>query len=134
MSENLSLRERVVRLQHELDKAVDHSVLDDLGTVKRKIETKLAELGGFVQELSKVHTNAENRRMPKRRSSIKNSPPKSPGQKNWKNAVALSEITCGGDNRLPPIVEGKYFPRKTLEYNLYPNQKENTDGFSALKN
>lgn len=118
MSENLSLRERVVRLQHEVDKAVDHSVLDDMGAIKSKIETKLAELGGFVEELSKMQKNAENRRIPKRRSSVKKSPTKSPDQKNWKNVLTLSEVTCGGDHRLPPIVEGKCFPRKTLEYVL----------------
>lgn len=105
----------MVRLQHEVDRRVDHSIFDEMGAIKRKIETKLTELGSSVQELSKIQTEVENHHSVKRRTSIKKSPVKSPDPKNWKNALTLSEVTCSGESRLPPIVEGKYFPRKTLE-------------------
>ena len=44
------------------------------------------------------------------------SPRRSPDQRNWKNALTLSEVTGGTDGRLPPIVEDKYYPRRTMEY------------------
>lgn len=116
LSENIALRERVISLQYEVDKRPRRSVLEDMGTVKGKLEAKLAELGGLVQELGRIQVAAENPRSPKRKSLNRTEPKRSPDQKNWKNNFTLSEVTGGGGGRLPPIVEDKYFPRKTLEY------------------
>lgn len=91
-------------------------VLDNMGNIKGKLEAKLTEIGTLVQELGKIQTDVGNRRSPKRKLTICNSPKKSPDQKVWKNVLTLADVTGGGDGRLPPIVEDKYFPRKTLEY------------------
>ena len=44
----------------------------------------------------------------------------SPGTKEWKNAMTLGEVTAKQaymqEGRLPPIVEDKYYPRRTMEY------------------
>ena len=87
-----------------------------MGTVKGKLDAKLTELGGLMQELGKIQKTAENHQSHKRKSMGRVSPKRSPDQKNWKNTLTLSEATGGGEGRLPPIVEDKYFPRKTLEY------------------
>lgn len=116
LSENIALRERVISLQYEVDKRPGHSVWEDMGTVKEKLEAKLTELGGLVQELGRIHVAVEDPRSPRRKSMNRTEPKRSPDQKNWKNNLTLSEVTGGGDGRLPPIVEDKYFPRKTLEY------------------
>lgn len=116
LSENIALRERVISLQYEVDKRPGHYVLEDMGTVKEKLEAKLTELGGLVQELGRIQVAVENPRSPRRKSMNRTEPKRSPDQKNWKNNLTLSEVTGGGDGRLPPIVEDKYFPRKTLEY------------------
>lgn len=87
-----------------------------MGGIKEKLEAKLTEIGGLVQELGKIQTDAANRRSPKRRALSSNSPKKSPDQKVWKNVLSLAEVTGAADGRLPPIVEDKYYPRRTLEY------------------
>ena len=83
--------------------------------VKAKLEAKLKELGGLVKELGEVQKIAGKSRAYKRKSTSQASPKRSPDQRNWKNALSLSEATGGADGRLPPIVEDKYYPRRTME-------------------
>lgn len=116
LSENIALRQHIIRLQYEADRSPGRMRLDDMGDIKEKLEGKLTELGSLVQELGKIQTDVEIRRSPKRRPYSSNSPKKSPDQNVWKNVLTLAEVTGGADGRLPPIVEDKYFPRKTLEY------------------
>lgn len=95
--------------------------------MKGQLEAKLTELGALVQDLGNVQKKAESQRAQRRRSINQSLPKRSPDQKNWKNALTLSEVTGGTDDRLPPIVEDKYFPRRTMEYVfvriLYPMLK-----------
>ena len=116
MSENIALRQHIICLQYDIDRYPGGIRLDDMGAIKEKLEAKLTEIGGLVQELGKIQTDAANRRSPKRRSICRSSPKNSPDQKVWKNVLSLAEVTGGADGRLPPIVEDKYYPRKTLEY------------------
>ena len=110
----------MIRLQFEVD---SHVGLGNISTVKARLEAKLLELGGLVQELGNVQRSTEDRRALRRRSGAKASPKTSPDQRSWKNALSISEVTDGTDGRLPPIVEGKYYPRKTLEYVHLGKQK-----------
>ncbi|KAL8810269.1 MAG: hypothetical protein Q9200_002709 [Gallowayella weberi] len=112
LSENIALREQVIKLQFEIDNNVGAG---DIGMVKGRLEEKLCELGSLVQELGNVQQIAEDRRAIRRKPGVKASSEKSPDQRNWKNAQTISEVTGGADGRLPPIVEGKYYPRKTLD-------------------
>lgn len=91
-------------------------MLEGVDVVKSKLEAKLAELGGLVQELGQVQKNVDSQRAQRRKSVNRTSPKRSPDQRNWKNALTLSEVTGGAEDRLPPIVEDKYFPRRTMEY------------------
>lgn len=106
----------MIKLHYETEKTLGHSVLEGVDLVKGKLEAKLAEIGGLVQELGQVQKNIESQRAQRRRSISRNSPKRSPDQRNWKNTLTLSEVTGGVDGRLPPIVEDKYFPRRTMEY------------------
>lgn len=106
----------MINLQQELDYRPKRSVLEDLGLVKDKLDIKLAELGSLVFELGRAHSSAIADNSPPRRRSRKPSPKRSPDQKNWKNVLSLSEVTGRQDGRLPPIVEDKYYPRRTLKY------------------
>lgn len=117
LSENIAYRERVIKLQHEVDRCPGEVALDGVATLRLTLEAKLAELGNLVQELGKAHDGMSVGRTSRRRSTQQSSPKKSPDQRNWKNALTLSEVTGGSENpRLPPIIEDKYYPRRTLEY------------------
>jgi len=90
--------------------------LEEVGSIKDKFEIKLAELGGLVFDLGRTHKSGIAASSPSRRHSRRRSTKRSPDQRNWRNALTLSEVTGGQDGRLPPIMEDKYFPRRTLEY------------------
>ncbi|KAL8662529.1 MAG: hypothetical protein Q9202_004674 [Teloschistes flavicans] len=112
LSENILLREQVIKLQFEIDNNVG---LEKIEIVKGSLDIKLQELGGLIQELGNVQQNAEGRRALRRRSRGKSAPKQSPDQSSWKNGLTISEVMGGADGRLPPIVEGKYYPRRTLD-------------------
>ena len=87
-----------------------------MGTIRSKLEAKLAELGDLVKDLGMAHGSLNLSRTSRRRSTQQSSPKRSPDQRNWKNTLSLSEVTSVSDlSRLPPIFEDKYFPRRTLE-------------------
>ncbi|MCJ1431888.1 hypothetical protein MMC27_001244 [Xylographa pallens] len=115
LSENLVLREKIISLEYELNHRPKREALEDLGLVKDKLEAKLAELGGLVFELGRAQKNAIATSASSRRQSRGKSPKRSPDQRIWRNALTLSEVTGGQDRRLPPIVEDKYYPRRTLD-------------------
>lgn len=114
LAENIAFREQCIKLQYELDNGPGGGAMEIVGEIRGRLEAKLTELGCLVQELGVIQKSKRNR-SPRRKSTIRSSPKRSPDQKNWKNALTLSEVTGGTDGRLPPIVEDKYFPRRTLE-------------------
>ena len=119
LSENVSQREQIIKLHNEAEKFTGQAVFEAVHAVKGKLEAKFAELGGLMQELGNVQKNVESQRTRRRSSMNRSSPKRSPDQRNWKNTLTLSEVTGGADGRLPPIVEGKYFPRRTMEYVVF---------------
>lgn len=114
LGENTSLREQVIKLHYEAEKTASKSVLESVDTVKSKLEAKLAELGALVKDLGCVNKAADNERAQRRRSVNMSSPKRSPDQRMWKNTLTLSEAVGGADGRLPPIMEDKYYPRRTM--------------------
>ncbi len=114
LGENTSLREQVIRLHHEAEESASKSVLESVDTVKNKLEAKLSELGALVKDLGCVQKSAEHLRAQRRKSVNMSSPKRSPDQRMWKNTLTLSEAVGGADGRLPPILEGKYYPRRTM--------------------
>ena len=116
LSENITFREHNIKLQYEIDKQPAQGTWNDVGTIRSKLEAKLAELGDLVKDLGIAHGSLSIGQTSRRRSTQQSSPKRSPDQRNWKNALSLSEVTGVSDSsRLPPIFEDKYFPRRTLE-------------------
>ena len=126
LAENIAFREQCIKLQYELDNDPGRGTLERVGNIRSRLEAKLTELGSMLEELGAVQKSKRSRSS-RRKSAIPSSPKRSPDQKNWKNAFTLSEITGGTDGRLPPIVEDKYFPRRTLEYVLCHDQMRHSD-------
>ena len=126
LAENIAFREQCIKLQYELDNGPGRDAMEGVGNIKGRLEAKLTELGGLVQELGIVAERKRNR-SPRRRSGVKSSPKRSPDQKVWKNTLTISEVMGGADGRLPPIVEDKCFPRRTMEYMLCSDRAKHAD-------
>ena len=87
---------------------------DNLDAVKGKLEKKLLELGTLVRGLGETQKDPANPPHEKRVSVNQGSPKRSPDKKKWRNALTLSEVLGNEDGRLPPILEDKCYPRRTL--------------------
>ena len=75
------------------------------------LEGKIREIGDLVGGLGAVSLDVSPGTSRARRW---------PGQdqKNWKNTFTLSEVTSNHEGRLPPILEDKMYPRRSIEYVL----------------
>lgn len=116
MGENASLREQVIKLHYDAEKSASKSLLESVDIVKSKLEAKLSELGGLVKDLGYIQKTTEKQHAQRRESVNMSSPKRSPDKRIWKNALTLSEAVRGADGRLPPIMEDKYYPRRTLRW------------------
>jgi hypothetical protein len=114
LAENLGLREQILRLQTEADSRSSQKVVDHVNAIKANLETKLLELGKLVTALGDV-PHPKKKSSTKEGKTVRPSPTQSPDQKNWKNMCTLSEAVGLQDGRLPPILEDKSYPRRTLE-------------------
>ena len=112
LSENITLREENIQLKQELDDGRSKRALDNVYNLKEQLEVKIKELNDVVGALGKV-PKLTLRTTPKRRKEDRRSAERSPGQRNWKTSASLAELA--GDGRLPPILEDKRYPRRTLE-------------------
>ena len=113
LSENIAFRERVISLEHEVDRSPGQAAVDDVGSIRSRLEAKLGQLGCLVQELGKAHGNLSMGRLSRRQSTQQSSPRKSPDR------ITLGDISRNPQiPRLPPIIEDNLFPKRTLEYVL----------------
>lgn len=115
LAENLDLREQILRLQGEAESKSAQKVLEHVNAIKSDLEVKLLDLGALVTSLGDIPT-PKDRKSSKAGKSVRPSPAQSPDQKNWKNMYTLSEAVGSQEGRLPPILEDKSYPRRTLEY------------------
>ena len=111
----MDLREQIIKIQYECERSTSRAVQDYVAALREQLEAKLKELSGLVQDLGIAQNDVETERAQKRSPTSRNSPQRSPDQKNWKNVHTLSEVMGSADERLPPIMEGKYYPRRTME-------------------
>ncbi|KAI9785754.1 MAG: hypothetical protein M1839_008771 [Geoglossum umbratile] len=118
LAENVSLREQVIKLQAQADRDRGRQVLENVEGIKRMIEGKIRELGDLVGGLGAASLDISPRASRARRSPGKD-------QKNWKNTFTLSEVTSNHEGRLPPILEDKMYPRRSIDSNeLYPPRSD----------
>ncbi|KAL5321737.1 hypothetical protein ACEPPN_009700 [Leptodophora sp. 'Broadleaf-Isolate-01'] len=114
LAENLGLRGQILQLEGELENGRSQRIAQHTGVVKSQLEAKLLELGALLSGLGEVPSPQRKSRQSGKVARA--SPATSPDQKNWKNICSLSEAVAGQEGRLPPILENKSYPRKTLEH------------------
>ncbi|KAL2071516.1 hypothetical protein VTL71DRAFT_12751 [Oculimacula yallundae] len=125
LAENLGLRGQILQLQGELENGKSQRIAQHTGVVKSQLEAKLLEIGALLSGLGEVPS--PQRKSRKSGHLIRTSPATSPDQKNWKNICTLSETVAGQEGRLPPILENKSYPRKTLEHQEILNLVSNAE-------
>ena len=117
LSENITLREQNIQLQRQVESTGNRQdAADRLHQIRSQLEAKLMELGGLVYELGTVDKKSRRTSVTQSSQSNGQTPKRSPDQRNWKNAFTLSDVTGQQEGRLPPILEDKLYPRRTLEY------------------
>ena len=114
LAENLGLRGQILQLQGELENGKAKRLADHTGEVKLQLEAKLLEIGAILSGLGEASSSRRRSRLSGR--IVRTSPATSPNHKNWRNMCTLSEAVAGQEGRLPPILENKTYPRRTLEY------------------
>lgn len=121
MAENIAIREQAINSAQEAERLrSSQRIFRDVGRLKEQLESKLSEVSTLVTELGALPEKAKRRssQHQRRRSGLVQLV-KSPDPKDWKNRQALAGVFAGErqlqDGRLPVIVEGKHYPRKTLE-------------------
>jgi Shugoshin N-terminal coiled-coil region len=110
LSDNLDLRSHILRLQNELENGKAQKAAAHAQLIKSQLENKMKEISELLGELGQTPAT-----QPKVKTTRASSSP-SPAQKNWENMCSLGEAMAGQEGRLPPILEDKQYPRKTLEY------------------
>lgn len=114
MAENLVLREQILRLQSELEADRAQQIVEDTRAAKTQLEEKLLELSALIGGLG---LEPARKKSPPATKTVRESPSQSPAQREWKNMYTMGEVVRGGlEGSLPPIMENKTYPRKTLEY------------------
>ncbi|RDL39146.1 Uncharacterized protein BP5553_03486 [Venustampulla echinocandica] len=114
LAENLGLQAQILRLRGELENGQAQRLADHTQDVKFQLESKLLEIGAIINTLR--DDPPRKKRSPQAEKNTRTSPSRSPDQINWKNMCTLSEAIGGQDGKLPTIVEGKSYPRKTLDH------------------
>ncbi|KAA8564850.1 hypothetical protein EYC84_010621 [Monilinia fructicola] len=125
LAENLELREENLRLRSEIDNGKARRVTERVSVVKSQLEERLVEIGALISSLGEE--SPERKRsphLPRQFGGLRSgsNPPRSPQEKKWDNMAPLSEDDIGSpDGKLPPILENKYYPRRTLEHQEIEN-------------
>jgi hypothetical protein len=114
LADNLGLRRQILRLQNEIDNGSAQKTAAYAIHIKSELEAKIQEIGALLGGLGETPKSINE--TTKQGRITRASPNTSPDQKNWKNMCSLSEAMAGQEGRLPPILENKQYPRKTLEY------------------
>lgn len=109
LAENLSLREQVLNLHAAVEA---RPALDHIDAVKLQLETKLQELSGLVAGLSQPRRSQQE----DRRKSKALARRRSGEERQFRSGLGLHEVE---NAMLPTITEDKYYPRRTIWYELF---------------
>ncbi|KAF7508220.1 hypothetical protein GJ744_009517 [Endocarpon pusillum] len=121
LAENIAIREQAINSAQEAERLrSSQRAFRDVSKLKEQLESKLSEVSTLVTELGALPEKAKRRSSQhQRRRSGFVEPVKSPDQKDWRNRQTIGGVVAGErqlqEGRLPVIVEGKHYPRKTLE-------------------
>ncbi|PGH13804.1 hypothetical protein AJ80_06192 [Polytolypa hystricis UAMH7299] len=115
LAENVSLREEVISVNHELDRCRPNKRLDqEIDDIKGKLDAKLAELGGLLTDLGQLPRKVE--RMTERNGKPNNGGfQEGPGSYFRRSSIKGCRGSPGTDEgRLPAILEDRSYPRLSL--------------------
>jgi hypothetical protein len=125
LAENIILRKQIINLTQDAEKErLSRQLGDDVVDIKNRLEAKLVDLGGLIQELGELPQKG-GKAQSKPQVSTALGEKSSPDMRNWKNTMSMGEVTTGHrfdhgqEGRLPIIMEDKYYPRRTMEYAAY---------------
>ncbi|TGO91125.1 hypothetical protein BPOR_0038g00110 [Botrytis porri] len=144
LAENLELREENLRLRSEIDNGKARRAADRVNVVKSQLEERLLEIGALISGLGEESPQRKRSpHVPRQFGGLRagSNPPRSPKENKWDNLDPLnedgtsperkmpprkkmassSEDIGSPDGKLPPILENKYYPRKTLEHQEIEN-------------
>ncbi|TGO29666.1 hypothetical protein BPAE_0012g00200 [Botrytis paeoniae] len=144
LAENLELREENLRLRSEIDNGKARRAADRVNVVKSQLEERLLEIGALISGLGEESPQRKRSpHVPRQFGGLRagSNPPRSPKENKWdsldplnedgtsperkmpprKKMASSSEDIGSPDGKLPPILENKYYPRKTLEHQEIEN-------------
>ncbi|KAI9886877.1 MAG: hypothetical protein M1823_001313 [Watsoniomyces obsoletus] len=117
LAENITLRQQINKLENGADREESRHFLIQLETVKARLDEKVREIGGLVEDLGTLQSQAALEMAgstKKKKKSIRRT--SSEDQKRRKSGmIMLSDAVRNQEGRLPAIVEGKIYPRQSLE-------------------
>lgn len=113
LAQNLELNEQIIRLHNEIATGKAQRKADHAEVVKSQLEAKVLEIGALIASLE---YEPPRKKTTSQGGTTTKASPASPDQKTWKNMCSLSEAVAAQEGRLPPILENKSYPRRTLEY------------------
>ncbi|PNS14846.1 hypothetical protein CAC42_2075 [Sphaceloma murrayae] len=99
-TENLALREDIIRLQNQLSDSNSTVNVSELDLVRQSLQRKLEDILGVVSELGQL----KGPERPKRQSD----------PSSWRPAIPNLRL-AGQELRMPAIVEGKQYSRRTMD-------------------
>lgn len=111
LAENLGFREQIAQLENEMSASKNRRIIDHVNVTKAKLEKKMVEMAALISEIK--HVPASRRRVstePRQATAVR-----SPSQKLQREIYTMNEAIALQEGRLPPILEAKQYPRRTLE-------------------
>jgi hypothetical protein len=106
------LREQILRLQSDQEADKAQQIVENTRATKSQLEEKLLELGALISGLG---VEPARKKSPQVAKTVRESPSRSPAQREWKNMYTMGEVVRGLEGSLPAIMENKTYPRRTLE-------------------
>lgn len=101
LSENLSLREQILRLQCDQEARQIQRLGEQTSRLKEQLESKLLEISAIISDFSQESIEKKTYRANEEESIHIL---KTPGEK-WKDTYQVSQTVVSPDERLPPILE-----------------------------
>lgn len=124
LAENVSLREQIINLTQEIDRYESAKKLHEgIYDIKSRLDSKLAEMTSLAAELGMLPRKVG--RLAAGKAENDADQPKGMAVEARPRAADAECHTMDEDGRLPPIVEDKYYPRRTLEYVTSPEFGKN---------
>lgn len=106
LAENLDLRGQIITQETQPNRS--RNFISHVGDVKSELDSKLRDIAALVAKLDRPVKEP-------RRSSAGTKLPKAK-RRNSEDRMHMMDALAEQEGRLPPIVENKHYPRRTLEY------------------